>query len=208
MNERGLPCIAVTSQCKNEGKTTTASNLAITLSMLEKRVLLIDGDLRRPNLDGLFRLKSRYGLSSVLSGQCDVYRAISQDVLRNFHVMPAGAVPENPADLLGGSNMERLIRLLYEFYDFILIDTPPLCVANDSLLFGAYTAGVVLVVRENRTTHTDLKKALLTLSLARANLIGAVKTYCAAVKDEISDYKSLLRAAEEEREEEEREEQP
>lgn len=209
MKESGFPCAAITSQCKSEGKTTTAANLAITLSMLEKRVLLIDADLRRPSLDGLFRLKSRYGLSSVLSGQCDVYRAISQDVLRNFHVMPAGAVPENPADLLGGANMERLIRLLYEFYDFILIDTPPLCVANDSLLFGGYTAGVVLVVRENRTTHTDLKKALLTVSLARANLIGAVKTYCAAVKDEISDYKSLLRSAEEDGGDwEEREERP
>lgn len=209
MKERGFPCVVVTSQCKNEGKTTTAANLAITLSLLEKRVLLIDGDLRRPSLDGLFRLKSRFGLSSVLSGRCDVYRAISQDVLRNFHVMPAGETPENPADLLGGTNMERLIRLLCEFYDYILIDTPPLCVANDALLFGGYTAGTVLVVRENRTTHTDLKKALLTLSLAKANLIGAVKTYCAAVKDEISDYKSLLRAAEEDGEDwKEREEEP
>lgn len=203
MKSCGLPCAAVTSQCKNEGKTTTAANLAIALSMLEKRVLLIDADLRRPSLDGLFRLKSRFGLSTALSGKSDLFSAITPNVLRNFHVMPAGPVPENPADLLGGANMERMIRLLYEFYDFIMIDTPPLCVANDALLFGGYTAGVVLVVRENRTTHADLKKALLTVSLAKANLIGAVKTHCASVKDEVSDYKSLLLAAEDGEEQEE-----
>ncbi|MCM1335006.1 MAG: CpsD/CapB family tyrosine-protein kinase [Bacteroides sp.] len=202
MKSSGLPCVAITSQCKNEGKTTTAANLAIALGMLDKRVLLIDADLRRPSLGGLFRLKSRFGLSTALKGESDLLSAISPDVLRNFHVMPSGPVPENPADLLGGANMERLIRLLYDFYDFIILDTPPLSVANDALLFGGYTAGVALVVRENRTTHSDVKKALLTISLARANLIGAIKTYCSSVKDEVSDYKSLLLAAEEEEERE------
>ncbi len=202
MKERGFPCAAITSQCRSEGKTTTSANLAITLSMLGKRVLLIDADLRRPSISGLFRLKDRRGLSTVLAAKSDVYSAISQDVLRDFHVMPSGPVPDNPSDLLGGANMERLIRLLYEFYDYIIIDTPPLCVSNDALLFGAFTAGVLLIVRENKTTHSDLKKALLTISLAKANLIGAVKTHCSSVKDEISDYRSLLREADDEEQEE------
>ncbi len=201
MRERGFPCAVVTSQCRSEGKTTTAANLAITLSMLEKRVLLIDADLRHPSLGGLFRLKNRFGLSTALTGKSDIYSALCPDVLRNFHVMPSGPVLENPADLLSGTNMERLIQLLYEFYDYILIDTPPLCEANDSLLFGAYTAGLLLVVRENRTTHADLKKALLAVSLSRGNLIGAVKTHCSAVKDKVSEYRSLLQEALDEEEE-------
>lgn len=194
MNERGYNCIAVTSQCKNEGKSTTSSNLAITMSMLGKRTLLIDADLRRPTLHDIFRLKNRYGLSTALAGTSDVYSAICPEVLRDFHVMPSGPVPDNPADLLGSANMERLIRLLYKFYDCIVIDTPPLCVANDALMFGGFTAGVVLVIRENKTTHQDLKNALLTISLAKSDLIGAVKTHCASVRDEAADYRTILSA--------------
>ncbi len=192
MSARALPSVTITSQCKSEGKTTTAANLAIAFSQLDKRVLLIDADMRRPNLHELFRLKNRYGLSTVLSGTSDVFSAICPEVLRNFHVMPSGIVPENPADLLGGRKMEQLIRMLYGYYNYIIIDSPPLCVANDALLFGEYTAGVLLVIRENKTTHTDLKKALSTISLAKANLIGAVKTHCSDLRDEASDYRNAL----------------
>lgn len=195
MTAKSLPSFAVTSQCKSEGKTTTAANLAISFSQLDKRVLLIDADMRRPSLHELFRLKNRYGLSTALSGTSDVFSAIRPDVLRNFHVMPSGIVPENPADLLGGRKMEQLIRMLYGYYDYIVIDAPPLCVANDALLFGGYTAGVLLVIRENKTTHTDLKKALATASLAKASLLGAVKTHCSDLRDEVSDYRNALAAA-------------
>jgi len=203
MTEKGFPCVAVTSQCKNDGKTTTASNLAITMSMLGKRTLLIDADLRRPSLHNLFRLKNRFGLSTALTAKSDIYSAIVPDVLREFHVMPSGPVPDNPADILGGANMERLIRLLYKYYECIIIDTPPLCVANDALLFGNYTAGVVLVIQENKTTHTDLKNALSTMSLAKANVIGAVKTRCQGIVDEAADYRSILSGGEDARDDEE-----
>ncbi len=205
MSEKGFPCIAVTSQNKNDGKTTTASNLAITLSMLGKRVLLIDADLRRPSLHSLFRLKNRCGLSTVLTGTSDIYSAICPEVLRDFHVMPSGPVPDNPADILGGANMERLVRMLYKYYDCVIIDTPPLCVANDALLFNSYTSGIVLVIRENKTTHTDVKNALLTISLGKTNLIGAVKTYCSALRDEAADYRTVLNSETSEDEEDDEE---
>lgn len=203
MTEKGFPCIAVTSQCKGDGKTTTASNLSIALSMLGKRVLLIDADLRRPSLHNLFRLKNRCGLSTALTGASDVYDAISQEVLRDFHVMPSGPVPDNPADILGGANMERLIRMLYKYYDCVIIDTPPLCVANDALLFNRFTAGIVLVIRENKTTHTDIKNALLTISLGKTHLIGAVKTHCQGIKDEAADYRTVLNSEEQDDEDDE-----
>lgn len=192
MTEKGFPCIAVTSQCKGDGKTTTASNLAIALSMLGKRVLLIDADLRRPSLHNLFRLKNRCGLSTALTGTTDIFDAISPEVLHDFYVMPSGPVPDNPADILGGANMERLVRMMYKYFDCVVIDTPPLCVANDALLFNNYTAGLVLVIRENKTTHTDVKNALLTISLGKSRLLGAVKTHCQGIKDEAADYRTLL----------------
>ncbi len=192
MRENGYNCVAVTSQCKGDGKTTTAANLAITLSMLGKRVLLIDGDLRRPSVHNLFRLKNRFGLSTALTGESDVFSAICPEVLRDFHVMPSGPVPDNPADILGGANMERLIRMLYKYYNYIIIDTPPLCVANDALLFNGYTSGIVLVVRENKTNYQDIKNALLTVSLGKTRLIGAVQTCCSSYKDEAADYRTIL----------------
>ncbi len=192
MKERGYNCIAVTSQNKNDGKTTTVSNLAITLSMLGKRVLLIDGDLRRPSLHNLFRLKNRFGLSTALTGASDILSSICPEVLRDFHVMPSGPVPDNPADIMGGANMERLIRMLYKYYDCILIDTPPLCVANDALLFNGYTAGIVLVIRENKTNYDDVKNALLSISLGKTHLIGAVQTHCSVYNDAAADYRTIL----------------
>ena len=88
--------------------------------------------------------------------------------------------------------MERLVRLLYEFYDYIIIDTPPLCIAGDSLLFRGYTAGAALVVRENKTTHSELSDALTAINVSRTNLLGVIKTHCILKYDKSSDYRSSV----------------
>ena len=183
---------AISPTPAGEGKTTTAINLGISISRLEKRVLLIDADLRRPGAHTLLRLKNRLGLSSILMGECDVYSGINPEVRNNFHVMTAGRLPTNPAELLGGADMERLVRLLYEFYDYIIIDTPPLCIAGDSLLFRGYTAGAALVVRENKTTHSELSDALTAINVSRTNLLGVIKTHCILKYDKSSDYRSSV----------------
>ncbi|MBR5091780.1 MAG: hypothetical protein IK093_20350, partial [Ruminiclostridium sp.] len=79
-----------------------------------------------------------------------------------------------------------------DYYDYIVIDTPPLCIANDSLLFGGFTGGTALVLRENKTTHTELKNALSTISLSKAKFLGVIKTYCSMKYDKSSDYKSSV----------------
>ena len=184
--------IVITSQCREEGKTTTAINIALMFSRLGKRVLLIDADLRRSGVHDMLRLKNHYGLSTILTGDSDVYSGICLEVRKNFHVMPAGPRAASPSDLLGSAVTERLIRLLYDYYDYLVIDTPPLCIANDSLLFGSFTGGTVLVLRENRTTHSELKAALSTISLSKAKFFGVIKTYCSAKYDKSSDYKSSM----------------
>ena len=182
----------VTSQCRSEGKTTSAVNLSIMFSRLGKRVLLIDCDLRRSCLADMLRIKNRFGLSSILTGECDVYSGICADVRTDFHVITSGPFINNPSELLGGGNMERLVRMLYDYYDYIVLDTPPLCIANDAVLFGGYTGGVILVLRENKTTHKDMKTAVTTLKLSKARVLGVIKTYCAIKTSRRDEYKSTL----------------
>ena len=184
--------VVVTSQNRGEGKTTTAVNLAIMISRLEKRVLLIDADMRRAGIHDMLRLKNHFGLSTILTGESDVYSGICKEVRSNFHVMPAGPGVRSPSDMLGSAETERLVRLLYDYYDYIVIDTPPLCIANDSLLFGGFTGGTTLVVRENMTTHADLRAAMSTISLSKAKFFGIIKTYCSVKYDKRSDYKSSI----------------
>ena len=169
--------VVVTSQNRGEGKTTTAVNLA---------------DMRRAGIHDMLRLKNHFGLSTILTGESDVYSGICKEVRSNFHVMPAGPGVRSPSDMLGSAETERLVRLLYDYYDYIVIDTPPLCIANDSLLFGGFTGGTTLVVRENMTTHADLRAAMSTISLSKAKFFGIIKTYCSVKYDKRSDYKSSI----------------
>lgn len=184
--------VVVTSQCREEGKTTTAINIALSFSRLDKRILLIDADLRRSGIHETLRLKNRFGLSTILTRESDIYSGICTEVRKNFHVMPSGPHLNNPSDILGSAETERLVRMLYDYYDYIIIDTPPLCIANDSLLFGGYTGGTALVLRENKTTHSDLKAALSTISLSKAKFLGVIKTHCSLKYDKSSDYRSAI----------------
>lgn len=189
------PSVVVTSQCREEGKTTTAINIALSFSRLDKRVLLIDADLRRSGIHETLRLKNRFGLSTILTRESDIYNGICRDVRKNFHVMPSGPHLNNPSDILGSAETERLVRMLYDYYDYIIIDTPPLCIANDSLLFGGYTGGTALVLRENKTTHSELKAALSTISLSKAKFLGIIKTHCSLKYDRSGDYRTAIEDA-------------
>lgn len=188
----GNKSFVITSQCRSEGKTTTAINLSIMLSRLEKRVLLIDGDLRRSGVDSMLRLKNRLGLSNILLGECDIYDGINPEVRKDFHVITSGPLPSNPADLIGNGNFDKLLGLLRDYYDYIVIDTPPLCIANDALIYSGRTAGTALVVRENKTTHNDIRNALSAISLSGTPLLGVIKTHCYIKYDKSSDYKSAI----------------
>ncbi len=184
--------IVITSQCREEGKTTTAINIAISFSKLDKRVLLIDADLRKSGVRDMLRLKNHFGLSTIVTRESDIFSGICTDVRKNFHVMPSGPRVKSPSDLLGSAETERLVRMLYDYYDYIIIDTPPLCIANDSLLLGGYTGGTVLILRENKTTHPELTAALSTIRLSKAKFFGIIKTHCSKHYDKDSDYRSSI----------------
>lgn len=171
--------ITVTSANPAEAKTTTAVNLAITFAMTGAKVLLVDGDMRKPFVHKLFeRLDRKTGLSSVLGGMCTVAEAIRSNIRDNLDIITSGPTPPNAAELLGSENMSKLIEVLSGHYDYIFIDMPPVNVVSDALLLTRISAGMVFVIRDNFTKHGDLQNALDQIKLAQGKVLGFVKTAC------------------------------
>lgn len=173
---------AVTSYSKGEGKSTVSANLAISFSKMEKRVLLVDCDLRRPNLHNIFKVENTAGLSNVIGKMVDFDDVVHRDVLPNLDILPSGTIPPNPSELLCSPKFEKLIRILYEVYDYIIFDTPPIGVVADAMLLKDLVAGFVVVLRERNTTHGDVQNILDTMKLADAKLLGFVKVGCVSNK--------------------------
>ena len=169
---------AVTSYAKGEGKSTVSANLAISFSKMERRVLLIDCDLRRPNLHNIFKVENTVGLSNVIGKMADFEDAVKHDVIPNLDIMPSGTIPPNPSELLCSPGFEKLVKGLIDEYDYIIFDTPPIGVVADALLLKDRVAGYVVVLRERSTTHGDIQKMLESIKLADTKILGFIKVGC------------------------------
>lgn len=167
--------IAVTSYAKGEGKSTVSANLAISFSKMDKRVLLIDGDLRRPNIHNIFKLENRQGLSNVIGKMVSFDDCVVRDAIKNLDIIPSGTVPPNPSELMCSNSFISLMSRLQDEYDYIIIDTPPIGVVADALLLKDLVAGFVVVVRERSTSHRDLQKLLDSVKLADSKVLGLIK---------------------------------
>jgi succinoglycan biosynthesis transport protein ExoP len=166
----------ITSSIQSEGKSTTAANLAIALADAGHRVIIIDADLRRPKLASYFDLEGAVGLSDVL-----IRRATLEDTMQPWGrgaltVLPAGAIPPNPSELLGSSVMQKLITGLEKQFDYVLIDAPPLLPVTDGALLARHTGGALVVVAAGRTHKNQLKGALESLVHVNASVSGLVMT--------------------------------
>ncbi len=169
---------AVTSYSKGEGKSTASSNLAISFSKMGKKVLLIDADMRRPNIHNIFKLNNSAGLSNVVSKMISFEEAVKCDVITDLDVLVAGTIPPNPSELMCSNSFIKMIEKLTEEYEYIIIDTPPVGVVADALLLKDLIAGFVVVVREKVTTHRDLSKLLESMKLADTKVLGLVEVGC------------------------------
>ena len=173
---------AVTSYSKGEGKSTVSANLAISFSKMEKRVLLVDSDLRRPNVHNIFKLENATGLSNIIGKMGDFDEAVHRDVLPNLDILPSGTIPPNPSELICSARFIELVNRLKEQYDYIIFDTPPIGVVSDALLLKDLIAGFVVVLRERSTTHGDIQNLLDSAKLADCKLLGFVKVGCVSNK--------------------------
>jgi len=163
----------VTSALAREGKSTTAINLALAMAERSSRVLLIDADLRRPSVAELCDLEGDVGLTTVLLGDVDPEDAIVR-WSDGLDVLPSGAVPPNPGQLLGSAAMKNLMQRLLLEYDFIVVDSPPLLPATDALGLSHLTDGAIVVARYKTTTRQQLATTLNSLEAVNARILGIV----------------------------------
>jgi capsular exopolysaccharide synthesis family protein len=125
--------ICITSEVSGEGKSFMVINLASTLSLINKRVVVIDGDLRKSKLHHTFRLKNDWGLTSYLTNQCDVDKIVHATHVENLFFIPAGPMPPNPSELLYSERMRQLMAELKERFDYVLVDTAPIGLVSDAI---------------------------------------------------------------------------
>src|ERR1022692_4953199 len=167
--------IMVTSARPQEGKTTTSINTAIVLAQKGVRVLLVDGDLRRPSVHKTLGMGPRSGLSNVLTGSATAEQTITTSpILPNLFIMPAGTPPPNPAELLASSNMRDLLAELRGMYDHIVIDTPPTLSVTDAVVLSPRADATILVIRSGQTTKQALRRARDILMQVNAHVAGVL----------------------------------
>lgn len=172
--------VIITSSNPSEGKSTTCSNMALTFAGMGASTLIIDADLRKPTIHKLFGIPNKVGLSSTLGGFNKIDEAITYGVEENLDIITSGPIPPNPADLLASDLMDNLLRALSKHYDYILIDTPPINVVTDSQLMNNTVSGIMFVIWEGVTTHTDINSALRSIEMAKGRVLGFIKANCNA----------------------------
>lgn len=168
--------VVVTSSLPNEGKSTTAINLALALAEAEHNVLLVDGDLRRPSLHEYLGLIGKAGLSNVLSGTAELDEVLQASHTPRLTVLSAGASPPNPSELLGSQAATKTISELRSRFDYVVIDTSPLLAVTDAAILSTKADGTLIVARAGKTKREQLAHAISALRDVGATVLGAVLT--------------------------------
>jgi len=169
-----MQVIMVTSSGPMEGKSTTAANLAVVFAQQDKKVLLVDADLRKPTMHYTFNQTNTFGLTTVLAGQMPLHEAVNPTDVPNLTILTSGPIPPNPAELMGSKSMERFLNEAKQKYDVILFDTPPIVAVTDAQVLGNLCDGSVLVAYSGKTEMEDAAKAKDLLSTTKSKLLGAV----------------------------------
>ena len=172
--DEGCKVVLVTSAMKSEGKSITSLNLAISYAQMNKRVLLVDCDLRRPKIARLLDMRSNVGLSNVLVSPELKGKAILNTHVPGLQVLLAGDVPPNPSELLGSARMQRLLEELGNSYDYIILDSSPVNMVTDASVLIPYCSGVLLVVRAGQSDRGAVRSAVEQLEYSQAKILGFV----------------------------------
>lgn len=184
----GCKKILVTSSVASEGKSTTCFNLAITFAEAGAKVLVVDCDLRRPNIDKLVGVHNELGLSTLMIGACKVEQALNKTNYKNLDVILSGKIPPNPTELLSSENMKVLIENLSEKYDYIFLDTPPISIVTDAALLSGLVDGAVIVSRQYVTERKILLESVNKLKFVNMKVIGVVLNDVVSSKVGYGDY--------------------
>ena len=173
--KKGCKKIAFTSSAKGEGKTVTAMNVASALAQqMDTKVLVIECDLRRPQVHSALKLTPTPGLTNYLNNECTVEDIIKPTKLSTLNAVCYGAIPPNPSELLSSEVMADFIEMAEKKYDYIIFDTPPIGVVIDAIPLIQTSDGVVVIVKNDSTTYPELNKTLETINRSGGKTLGVI----------------------------------
>lgn len=181
---KNIKIIVVTSANPNEGKSEVSINLAASLAQLGKRVIIIDADMRKPTQHKLTELNNTEGLSTFLlkkSGVDSINHLTINDV--NLDVLTSGPVPPNPSEMLASSSMDETLKAFEDFYDYVIIDTPPLLAATDAQVLASISDATLLVVDIKKSKRRQIIEAKRRLDHVGARLLGVIMNKIDSHKD-------------------------
>lgn len=172
--DQDMRSLLVTSSGPSEGKSSTTANLGVVFAQQGKRVLLIDGDLRKPTVHYTFKLDNRTGLSTVLVGEKTLEETVKETDVPNLEILTCGPIPPNPSELLGSNAMKQMLQKAQETYDVVIFDTPPVLAVTDAQILANICDGSIIVARSEQTEYEAIQKAKDLLEPAYAKLLGIV----------------------------------
>lgn len=169
-----LQVIMLTSASPGEGKTTTTTNLAVTYAQSDRKVLVIDADLRKPTMHHTFMKTNRMGLTNVLTAQADPHDVIMETHIPNLHLLTSGPIPPNPSEILSSKKMTAFLDQMRACYDMIIIDTPPALAVTDAQIVATRCDGVILVILAGKVKKDMAIKMKANMDHVKARILGVV----------------------------------
>ncbi len=171
---RDVHSLLVCSPGPQEGKSTTVANLAVTFARSGNKVLIVDTDLRKPVQHYIFNLERGPGITDVIVGDCKLEDAVRDTGFDKLKLLPCGTLPPNPAELVGGNEMDALLKQMKQSYDYVIFDSPPLAAVTDAQILGSLADGTLLVVYAGRTNREMARHARTLLDHTGANILGVL----------------------------------
>jgi len=171
--DKEIRSILITSAGPGEGKSTVAANLALIISQADKKVILIDCDMRKPDIHKKFRIENKNGLTNLLLQNLSIEESVFK-YMKNLSILSSGDIPPNPSEIISSLKMKNFLNGIRNSFDYIIIDSPPLIAVSDAIVLSTMVDGCLFVVASKETNRTEIQKAKELLLNVNSNIIGAV----------------------------------